>query len=103
MLEKRIKELREKAGLTQKELAEKLGLTDGAIGLYEVGKRNPSLSILNKLADFFDVSIDYLLGRTDIPNLYKEKEKIQNQKKEMNRYFTIDELEEFICAKRKNK
>ncbi len=103
MLGERIKKLRESKGLTQKELANQLGLTDGAIGFYEVGKRNPPLDTLNKLADFFGVSIDYLLGRTDIENLYKDKELIEKQRKEMHKYFTIEELEEFIREKRENK
>jgi len=100
MLGNRLRELRESKGLKQKELAAQLGLTEGAIGLYEIGRRNPPIDTLNKLADFFDVSVDYLLGRTDIPNLYKEKNKLEKMKKEMNRYFTLEELEEFIRAKR---
>lgn len=63
----RIKELRQKNNLTQKELGEKLGLTESTVSLYEAGKRKPDPSTLVKLANIFDVSIDYLLGRTDDP------------------------------------
>lgn len=101
MIGKKIKELRETKGLTQKELADKLGLSDGAIGFYETERRNPPIEILNKLADFFDVSVDYLLGRTEIPNLYKEKDVIEKKKKELDEYFTLQELEEFLYEKRK--
>lgn len=60
----RIKELRVKAKMTQEELAAKLGLTKGAIGNYETGRRRPDKEVLNAIADFFNVSMDYLNGRT---------------------------------------
>ncbi|MEQ2129931.1 helix-turn-helix transcriptional regulator [Caldanaerobacter subterraneus KAk] len=68
MLGKRIKELRKKKGITQKELASYLGVSDRAVGYYESGQRTPPPDILQKIADFFNVSTDYLLGRTDIYN-----------------------------------
>ena len=61
----RLKELRLSSGLTQKEVAEKVGLTKNALGNYEAGIREPYLTILIKLCDLFDVSADYLLGRND--------------------------------------
>jgi transcriptional regulator with XRE-family HTH domain len=100
MLGERIRYLRESQDLTQKNLADQVGTTARNIGFYETEARKPPIHTLNKLADFFDVSIDYLLGRTDIPNIYKDKEMIENQKKEMNEYFTLEELEEFIRSKR---
>lgn len=103
MLGNRIKFLRESKKLTQKDLAQYLGTTARNIGFYETGDRNPPIDTLNKLADFFGVSVDYLLGRTDIPNLYKEKDQLEKMKKEMHRYFTLEELEEFIRAKREGK
>jgi transcriptional regulator with XRE-family HTH domain len=60
-----IKKLRKERDLTQKDLADKLGITRGAVGLYEQGKRSPDNEMLSMLADFFEVSTDYLLGRTD--------------------------------------
>ncbi|ABY93705.1 XRE family transcriptional regulator [Thermoanaerobacter brockii subsp. lactiethylicus] len=68
MLGKRIKELRKKKGITQKELASYLGISDRAVGYYESGQRTPPPDILQKIADFFNVSTDYLLGRTNIYN-----------------------------------
>lgn len=103
MLGERIRYMREAKKLTQKDLAERLGTTARTIGFYETGDRNPPIDTLNKLADFFDVSVDYLLGRTDIPNLYKEKKQLEKMKKEMNKYFTLEELEEFIRTKREGK
>ncbi|AST57706.1 helix-turn-helix family protein [Thermoanaerobacterium thermosaccharolyticum] len=69
MFGKRIKELRKKKGLTQKALASYLGISDRAIGYYENEQRTPPPDILQKIADFFNVSVDYLLGRTDKKNI----------------------------------
>lgn len=70
MFGERIKELREKKGLTQKELASFLGISDRAVGYYEKEERTPPPDMLQKIADFFDVSVDYILGRTNIPNAH---------------------------------
>jgi len=64
VLGQRIKELRIERGLKQKEVAEKLEVTHAAIGNYESGKREPNIDLLIRLADCFDVSVDYLVGRT---------------------------------------
>lgn len=60
---KTLKKLRKSHNMTQDELAEMLSLSRSAISLYETGRREPDYSILTKLADIFDVSVDYLLGR----------------------------------------
>lgn len=59
---KRIKELRQKAGLTQQQLAERIWVSKAAISNYELYERNPSPEILIKLARVFHVSTEYLLG-----------------------------------------
>ncbi|MFA5576323.1 MAG: helix-turn-helix domain-containing protein [Tissierellaceae bacterium] len=61
-----LKELRENKNITQKELAKYLNITDRNIRYYETGDRIPSTDILEKIADYFDVSVDYLLGRTSV-------------------------------------
>lgn len=61
-MQNRIKELREKKGLSQEELAKKLNISQQAISLYEKGDREPKLETWQKLADFFNVPVDYLLG-----------------------------------------
>lgn len=61
----RIKELRKKKEINQKDLGDVIGVAANSISQYESGSREPSIEILNKLADFFNVSIDYLLGRID--------------------------------------
>ena len=55
----KIKTLRKAKGLTQEQFAERIGLTRGAIGGYETGRRNPRLPDLQKIADFFGVGLDY--------------------------------------------
>jgi len=60
----RLRNLREEVNLTQKELSQLLKLTPGAIGLYEQGRRTPDCTTLGKLADFYNVSVDYILCRT---------------------------------------
>lgn len=62
----RIKELRTRKKLTQKQLAEKTGLSERGIQNYELGERVPTLQVAIALADFFDVSLDYLVGRSDV-------------------------------------
>lgn len=61
--------LRSKKRLSQKALGELLGVSDAAITMMEKGKRSPSFEILCALADYFEVSIDYLTGRTDNPEI----------------------------------
>lgn len=58
----KIKELRKKNKLSQKDLAEKVGISNQAISYYESGKRNPKNEAWKKLADYFDVSIEYIKG-----------------------------------------
>ena len=63
----RLHDLRKQSGLSQKALSEILGVTDAAVTLLEKAKRSPSFEVLTALADYFDVSLDYLVGRSDDP------------------------------------
>ena len=63
-----ISKLRYKNGYTQIELAEKIGVTKGAIGMYETDKRQPNYDVLIKLADLFNVTTDYLLSHNNSYN-----------------------------------
>lgn len=65
MISKRLKSLREDKDMSQKDLAGAIGVSPSTIGMYESNKRTPDSEMLNRLADFFDVSVDYLLGRTN--------------------------------------
>ena len=64
----RLKELRLKRGLTQAEVAKHLKVDRTTLTKYETGEREPDLENLLTLASYFDVSVDYLLGKSDIPN-----------------------------------
>lgn len=64
----RIKELREKAGKQQKELAIDLGVSQPTVSDWESGRKIPSAKSTSKLADYFQVPIDYLLGRESAPD-----------------------------------
>lgn len=75
MFSKIIKDLRLEKKLIQKELGCKLGISLSSISMYERGERQPDLETLIKISKFFNVTTDYLLGLTDIPNY----EKMPNQ------------------------
>lgn len=57
--------LLEEKNITQRELADKINVTEVTISRYLSGERSPRIEIVNKIAEYFDVSIDYLLGRVD--------------------------------------
>lgn len=59
----RLRELRKEKRLTQTQVGNYLGITVSAYGNYELGQREPSIDMLLKLADYFGVTVDYLLGR----------------------------------------
>ncbi|UNK17623.1 helix-turn-helix domain-containing protein [Paenibacillus sp. N3/727] len=65
----RIAELREKRGWTQEELATTVGITRAALSHYEKNRRKPDFETLTHLADRFDVTIDYLIGRTKLEKM----------------------------------
>lgn len=67
----RLKELRISRGITQQRLAMELNLNQNTVSRYESGVREADYNTLIMLADYFDVSIDYLLERTDNPKRYK--------------------------------
>ena len=59
----RLKELRNDSGMSQREFGQKIGVAESTVSLYESGKHEPDYSTLIKIADYFRVSIDYLLDR----------------------------------------
>ncbi len=65
IFENRLVELRKMNKLTQRQVAEHLGISQPSYIRYENGTSEPSLQNLSKLADLFDVTVDYLIGRTD--------------------------------------
>lgn len=61
----RISELRKQAGMSQFQLAKVLDIATSTLGMYETGKREPSLKVMNRIANYFNVTTDYLLGRPE--------------------------------------
>lgn len=74
-----LKQIREKNGLTKRELCEKTGISERAYLTYEFGEREPKISVIQKLADFYGVTTDYLLGR----NSQKSNELTPTQREEI--------------------
>ena len=76
MISFRISEIRQKKGLTQAYMAEQLKITQQTYSSYETGKRQMNFETLCMLADFYEVSTDYLLGRQDaMPSFLSEEER----------------------------
>lgn len=69
-----LKFLRKQRGMSQLELSEVLGVGKSTISMYENGQRKPSFEVLEEIADFFNVDMDYLLGKSTCKNRYQEKE-----------------------------
>jgi len=67
----RLKELRKKKNISQVKLAMDLNMNQNSISRYENGEREADYETLIAFADYFDVSVDYLLGRTDNPEVVK--------------------------------
>ena len=67
----RFKAVRKEKNLTQKQVADGIGVAERQYQYYEYGKNTPSALLLCSLADYFDVSLDYLVGRTDNPEINK--------------------------------
>ena len=77
MFAERLKILRLENKLTQKQLSNKLGTSQPSYAQWESGKRKPTGETIQKIADFFNVSTDYLLGNTDIKNQKKFDEDLE--------------------------
>jgi len=63
----RLKELRKSNNIRQKELGDIIGISESAVSYLEKGKRSPSIEAVVAIADYFGVSLDYLVGRSDNP------------------------------------
>lgn len=70
--EMRLKEIRKQRGITQLKLAMDLNISQNTVSQYETGIREADYATLIRLADYFNVSLDYLLERTDDPTFHKK-------------------------------
>ena len=85
---KRLRALREGIRLTQVQMAQILGDQQSRINRFETGQSTPSPDVFLKYADYFDVSMDYIFGRTDNPQgkLYEYKPKIEQSDPQMKKF-----------------
>lgn len=72
MLKERIKKIRVDAGESQAAMGERLGVAQRTIAGWEKGTRQPNADMIVKIAETYQITTDYLLGRTDIPNMYAQ-------------------------------
>ncbi|ABN53662.1 MAG TPA: XRE family transcriptional regulator [Hungateiclostridium thermocellum] len=75
-----LRQLRTEKNLSQKDVADAIGVDRTTYTKYETGKSQPDFVTIQKLAEFYSVSVDYLLGRTDIRNPYIPEEYTQKHK-----------------------
>ena len=87
----RMRGLRESIGISQNKLSKELGVGQSSINRYESGEASPPYELLVKLADYYDVSLDYILGRTDEPcgKLYEYKPKCEIGNQEMKSFIEM--------------
>ncbi|MGJ8729320.1 helix-turn-helix domain-containing protein [Listeria aquatica] len=86
-----LKELRKKENLTQGQLSMKLGISRDTLANYEIGRREPDFETLKKIAKYFGVSTDYLLGNdemneSDVVAAHMDDDLTDEQKEEIYRY-----------------
>ncbi|MFS0878315.1 helix-turn-helix domain-containing protein [Solibacillus isronensis] len=91
LLGKRLKALREKKGISQKFVATKIGVNNSTLSGYESGYREPDGETLLRLADFYEVTTDYLLGRSNSSQLSGNTETLIN---DIDLGLSIDEIME---------
>lgn len=91
----KLRKIREDLGLSQKELSLKLNVSPTNIYNYEIGRTEPSIEVLIKLADILNVSIDYLVGREDDFGIIKSGAELQlkdDEAKLLTEYRLLDEI-----------
>ena len=87
----RLRKLREKKHLNQQGLAMKLHLSQSTVSAYEIGERTPDMETLIEMAKFFDVSIDYLVGLTDVKYQTSERDLPQEEAEHLHKFRQLDE------------
>lgn len=67
----RLRTLRTNKGLSQQDFAKQLGISKSSVNMYERGEREPSFEMLELIADYFNVDMDYLLGKSEFTNKFQ--------------------------------
>lgn len=78
----RIRALRKERGLTQFQMSQECGVQPRSYQSYEYGTSNPDVAGLLHLADFFGVSLDYLMGRSDVREVQKTPEQMEKEREQ---------------------
>ena len=96
----RLRDLRTSKGVNQDQAAESCGISRIALARYETGARIPRAEIVTKLADYYGVSVDFLLGREVVPDMVQETEKapadIRAEAKQLLESFSDEEYQEAL-------
>lgn len=98
LLPNRLVNLRKKKGETQEQTAKNLGLTRSAYSQYEIGTRKPDPETLVKIAEYFDESTDYLLGRDNIIQESKEAYLSEDEQKVLDAFRNLDDSDKKYIA-----
>ena len=88
---KRLKALRESIGISQVKMAEAIGSTQSSVNRYENAQSSPSVELLRRYADYFDVALDYIFARTDKPQgkIYEFRPQASPAREEMRRFIEM--------------
>ena len=85
----RLRKLRKESGLTQTEFADKMGISRSSESMYETGGREPSFELVDTMAMFFDVDMNYLLGHSDVRSSYGGHQ--EREDAEIEKYLSSDQ------------
>lgn len=96
-LPERLKMIRTQRGWTQRQVAQKMNISPSTIALYETGDRNPDPLMLKRLADFFNCSVDWLLGREEILAAHRSDDPTQELPAEARQ--SLEEFKAYIIEK----
>lgn len=82
-----LKTLRHRSDMTQKCLADVLGVSESTIGMYERGKREPDFEMLEMIADYFNVDMDYLTGRSSVERRVSYSPSLRSDERQLLGYY----------------
>ena len=80
------RKIREQSGLTQQQMADKLGVSRSAIGMYENGEREPNFETLELIADTFNVDMNYLLGKNPTTEVIPDRYSLDDDARDMAQF-----------------
>lgn len=89
----RLKQLRKEKGLTQVEFAKEMGVSTGTVAMWETGRKRPQFETLDKLCEYFDRDMSYLLGTSDTFHTYRKTEEEIDQ---MAEWWVEEEYEDVV-------